>query len=116
LGILDDISITQSSSVAELIKARPELSRKEIYKKALVIGRDHVGALINTLALAYTGAALPLLLFLYSSGSDIVFILNKEAFATEIIRIIAGSIGLILAVPVTTIIAVVMFTRKEKKS
>jgi uncharacterized membrane protein len=113
LGILDDIAITQASCVAEFKKTSPDFSRKKIYKKALNVGRDHVGALINTLALAYTGAALPLLLLLYGSDIGASVILNKEIFATEIIRAIVGSIGLILTVPITTLIAVFMFIRKN---
>jgi len=113
LGILDDVAITQASCVAELKKVSSDLSRREVYKKALNIGRDHVGALINTLALAYMGVAMPLILFLYNSDIATFFILNKEVFATEIIRTIVGSIGLILTVPITTLIAVLMFVRKK---
>jgi len=112
LGILDDVAITQASCVAEFKKTSPDFSRKKIYKKALNVGRDHVGALINTLALAYTGAALPLLLLLYGSDIGASVILNKEIFVTEIIRTIVGSIGLILTVPITTLIAVFMFVRR----
>jgi uncharacterized membrane protein len=115
LGILDDIAITQASCVAEFKKTSPGLSKKETYKKAMNVGRDHVGALLNTLALAYTGAALPLLLLLYSSDLSVSIILNKEIFATEIIRTIVGSIGLILTVPVTTLVAVFMFSKKLEK-
>lgn len=116
LGILDDVAITQASCVAELKKVSFNLSRREVYKKALNIGRDHVGALINTLALAYMGAAMPLILLLYNSDIATFFILNKEVFATEIIRTIVGSIGLILTVPITTLIAVLMFIRSKEQN
>lgn len=106
LGVLDDIAITQSAVVRELYNSAPHLSKKEVYKKALSVGKDHVGALVNTLALAYTGASLPLLLLFYSSNSLGVSIINQEIFATEIIRTIVGSIGLILTVPITTLLAV----------
>jgi len=106
LGILDDIAITQSAVVSELQKSNSKLSRRDIYNKALRVGREHVGALVNTLALAYTGAALPLLLLFSTSESSILSILNQEIFATEIIRTVSGSIGLILTVPITTLIAV----------
>ena len=112
LGILDDIAITQASAVKELHGAAPHLSRKDIYRKSLRIGREHVGALVNTLALAYAGAAMPLLLLVYSSGFTSM-ILNKEIFATEVIRTIVGSIGLILAVPITTLIAVLMLVKNK---
>ncbi len=106
LGVLDDISITQSAVVSELYGANPNLSRKETYHKALRVGREHAGALVNTLALAYTGAALPLLLLFSISESGFSMIVNQEIFALEILRTIVGSIGLILTIPVTTLIAV----------
>lgn len=72
------------------------------------MGREHVGALVNTLALAYTGAALPLLLFFSTSTASFASIINQEIFATEIIRTVVGSIGLVLTVPITTFLAVYM--------
>lgn len=108
LGVLDDIAITQAAVVSELYGSAPHLSRKEVYKKAIRVGKEHVGALVNTLALAYTGAALPLLLLFSTSDSSISSIINQEVFATEIIRTVVGSIGLILTVPITTLIAVYM--------
>lgn len=112
LGILDDIGITQASTVKELHHAAPDLSRKEIYKKVLGIGREHVSALVNTLALAYASAALPLLLLFYNSES-LFLTINREIFAAEIIRTIVGSIAIILCVPITTAIAVRMLTKKS---
>ncbi len=108
LGVLDDIAITQSAVVSELYKSASHLSRKEIYKKAIRVGKEHVGALVNTLALAYTGASLPLLLLFSTSDSSISSIINQEIFATEIIRTVVGSIGLILTVPITTLLAIYM--------
>jgi uncharacterized membrane protein len=114
LGILDDIAITQAAAVKELHHTAPHLTRKEIYRKALNVGKEHVGALVNTLALAYAGAALPLLLLFYNSESSLLTI-NREIFAAEIIRTIVGSTAIILAVPITTAIATVLLI-KEKKS
>ncbi len=105
LGVLDDIAITQAAIVRELYQSASHLSKKQVYLKALNVGKEHVGALVNTLALAYTGASLPLLLLFYSNSMG-VNILNQEVFATEIIRTIVGSIGLILTVPITTLLAV----------
>lgn len=107
LGVLDDIAITQAAVVRELYHTAPHLSKRTVYKKAVNIGKEHVGALVNTLALAYTGASLPLLL-LFSSNSVGGSIINQEIFATEIIRTIVGSVGLILTVPITTFLAVYM--------
>ncbi len=115
LGVLDDIAVTQSAVVRELYNSAPHLSKKEVYKKALGVGKEHVGALVNTLALAYTGASLPLLLLFYSSNSSGISIINQEIFATEIIRTIVGSIGLILTVPITTLLAVYMLKNYKGK-
>jgi uncharacterized membrane protein len=115
LGILDDIAITQASVVEELRESAPHLSRKEIYFKAMRVGREHVSALINTLALAYTGAALPLLLFFYSTEAPLSQIISREIFVSEIIRVIVGSIAVILAVPITTFLASVIMIRHNKK-
>lgn len=106
LGVLDDIAVTQAAVVSELYDSAPHLSRKEIYTKALRVGKEHVGALVNTLALAYTGASLPLILLFSTSDSSMSSIINQEVFATEIVRTIVGSIGLILTVPITTLLAV----------
>ncbi len=111
LGVLDDIAITQVAVVRELMDDE-KLTKKEIYTKALRVGKEHVGALVNTLALAYTGAALPMLMLMSISAYDATVILNKEVFASEVVRIIVGSIGLVLAVPITTWLAV-MFCKKS---
>ncbi len=105
LGVLDDVSITQASVVQELKGANPGLGFKALYTKALRVGKDHVGSLVNTLALAYAGASLPLLLLYAYSESSMWVILNQEVIAAEVLRIVVGSIGLILAVPLTTALA-----------
>lgn len=114
LGALDDIAITQVATVRELHHTDKNLTRAEIYKKSLAIGREHVGALVNTLALAYAGAALPLLLLIYSSDMSGLMVINKDAFATEIIRTVAGSIGVVLTVPISTWIGVVMMIESKR--
>ena len=113
LGVLYDAAIGQAVSVEELASAGKHLTRREIYLRALRIGREHVGALVNTLAIAYAGAALPLLLLFYQVG-DLNFglTINREIFATEIVRILVGSIGLVLAVPITTAVAVRMLVTR----
>jgi uncharacterized membrane protein len=108
VGVLDDIAVTQAATVAELHDSAKNLSKKELYLRALRVGREHVGALVNTLVFAYTGAALPLLLLFSMSATDLSLILNREIFATEIIRTIIGSIGLIMTVPITTYVSVIM--------
>ena len=112
LGVLDDVSITQASVVQELKGANPGLGFRALYTRALRVGKDHVGSLVNTLALAYAGAALPLLLLYSYSESSVWEILNQEVIAAEVIRIVVGSIGLISAVPLTTALAAWYFRDK----
>lgn len=105
LGVLDDIAVTQVAVVAELKATAKALTRRELYERGLRVGREHVSALVNTIVLAYAGVALPLLLLFSQSGSSLIEMLNNEIFATELVRTIAGSIGLIATVPVTTALA-----------
>ena len=106
LGVLDDIAVTQAAIVSELYSSNPAMSTHEVYRRALRVGREHVGALVNTLILAYTGVSLPLLLYFHQSPLSFGSLVNAEIFATEIIRTIIGSIGLIMTVPIVTALAV----------
>lgn len=110
LGVLDDIAITQVAVVRELYETSVRVTRWSVYRKAMRIGREHVSALVNTLVLAYTGAALPLLLLFSLSESSTTSIINTEVFATEIVRSLIGSIGVVCTVPIVTFLAV-MFLR-----
>lgn len=112
LGVLDDVSITQASVVEELKIANPTLSHFALYKSAIKVGRDHIGSLVNTLALAYIGASLPLVLLLAEADSSIMLSLNQELVSVEIVRILVGSIGLVLAVPFTTAVATWWYHRR----
>ena len=117
IGILTDITISQVSTVLELKKANPEYSNKQLYKSAMTVGIDHIGSMVNTLALAYAGAAMPLLLlFAINKGQYLTFgqVINSEIIATEIIRILVGSIGLILVVPITTFLAVIIYKKLSR--
>lgn len=114
LGVLYDVSISQAIAVEELKNAAPDMSKRKLYERAIRIGREHIGALVNTLAIAYVGVSLPLLLLFYiSSTGSIAYMINKEIFSAEIVRIMIGSIGLILAVPITTLVSVWILTRKK---
>ncbi len=105
LGVLDDVTVTQTSAVWELRRANPELGARALYTAALRIGRDHVSSAVNTLALAYTGAVLPLLLIFSLSGQGFGTMITTQDIAQEVVRTLVGSIGLVAAVPVTTAIA-----------
>jgi uncharacterized membrane protein len=112
LGVLDDVTVTQTSSIWELRRANPALSWRELYGAGLRIGRDHVGSAVNTLVMAYAGAALPVLLYSSISGVGLGAILSSEELAQEIIRTLAGSVGIVAAVPVTTILAALIASRE----
>ena len=99
-----------------MYSAAPHLTRKEVYKKAMRVGREHVSALVNTLVLAYAGASLPLLLLFSNYDYPIRFVVSQELFATEIVRTIVGSIGLVLTVPITTLLAVYLLMGYKGKS
>ena len=105
LGALDDMTVTQSAAVAELRAADPTMSRRDLTRAGLRIGRDHVASTVNTLALAYAGAALPLLIIFVLAQQSLGTVANSEVVATEIVRTLVGSIGLVAAVPVTTWLA-----------
>ncbi len=109
LGVLDDVVISQISTVKEIFKASSSLNRKEIFLGAYRVGVSHIASMTNTLFLAYAGVSLPLLILFVSGKSAFTSwlqIVNNEAIATEIIRALAGSVGLVLSVPITTFIAV----------
>lgn len=105
LGALDDMTVTQASAVAELREANPSLTRRQLYRSGIRIGRDHVASTVNTLALAYAGASLPLMLLLVLSRQSLGTVANGELVATEIVRTLVGSIGLVASVPITTWLA-----------
>lgn len=109
LGLLDDITTAQSAIVQELHQANPSLTIAELYKRGLSVGKEHISSLVNTLALAYAGASLPALLVFAKADYPLWVILNSEYLAEEIIRTLVGSAALILAVPITTIIAAYAF-------
>lgn len=115
LGALYDVAIGQAISVEELHRIGPHIPRRTIYSRAIRMGREHIGALVNTLAIAYAGASLPLLLLFYSSSTgSLAFTINREIFATEIIRTMIGGFGLVLAVPFTTLVAVWLLVHPKR--
>ena len=115
LGVLDDLVISQISTVEEISKANKDLSDKELYQRAKRVGVSHLGSMTNTLFLAYAGVSLPLLLLFYIKQPPFMSfgeVLNSELIATEIVRTLVGSIGLVLAMPISTILAIKFFKRK----
>jgi uncharacterized membrane protein len=105
LGALDDMTVTQASAVWELRAANPRYKRRDLSRAAMRIGRDHVASTVNTLALAYAGAAMPLLILLVQSRQSLGTVANSETIATEILAALVGSIGIVASVPLTTWVA-----------
>ncbi|WP_078856746.1 YibE/F family protein [Streptomyces sp. NBRC 109706] len=105
LGVLDDVTVTQTSAVWELKLASPTAGWRQLYGAAMRIGRDHIASVVNTLVLAYAGAALPLLLLFSIARSGVETVAFSELVAEEIVRTLVGSIGLVASVPVTTLLA-----------
>jgi uncharacterized membrane protein len=106
LGAIDDITVTQASAVWELRSVDPTMSRRRLLRSGMRIGRDHVASTVNTLVLAYAGASMPLLILFVLSDQPAGTVANGEIVATEIVRTLVGSLGLIASVPITTWLAV----------
>lgn len=116
LGVLDDIVTAQVAVVDELRSANPQLSLRQLYQRAMSVGGEHIASLVNTLALAYAGASLPVIIQLVISSQNSTFMLfNSEFIAAEIVRTLVASIGLVLAVPISTLIATRIFSRHQKQ-
>jgi uncharacterized membrane protein len=110
LGVLDDVTVTQASTVLALRAANPDLRFRELYRRAIEVGRDHVSATVNTLVLAYVGTSLPVLLIFGSGGIGFFDAVNVELVAQEVVGTLVGSIGLVAAVPITTALAATLAT------
>ncbi len=116
LGILNDVTATQTAVIWELKKTNPKLKFKELYNQSLNVGREHIASLVNTLALVYAGASLPLFILL----KDVEYIplwvkINSDFVAEELVRTIIGSSALILAVPISSILAAYYIGKMKTK-
>lgn len=113
LGVLDDVTVSQSSIVLALRRARPDRSTGWLIRESLVVGRDHITATVNTLVLAYAGASLPILLVFAIGDMSAGDAFNGESVAAQVVATLVGSIGLIAAMPITTLIAAILATRLD---
>jgi uncharacterized membrane protein len=111
LGILDDVTLTQAATVSELNEASPSLSRVVLATRAMNVGRSHIAATVNTLFLAYVGASLPLIVLFAAGRQDPLLTASTEVVAVEVVRAVVGSIGIVLAVPLTTAVAAALVDR-----
>jgi uncharacterized membrane protein len=112
LGVLDDVTVSQASTVFALHDTDPRLTWASLFARAMKVGRDHIASVVNTLFLAYAGASLVLLVLFSTSGLPVVEVLNSEVFAEEVVKILVGSLGLIAAVPLTTALAAQVAIRR----
>ncbi len=112
LGVLDDVTVTQAATVEELHDTDRRAGRWEIAVRAMNVGRSHIAATINTLVLAYVGASLPLIVLFAAGRQDPLLIVSGEVVALEVVRALVGSIGIVAAVPLTTMIAVGLIGRR----
>ncbi|MDP3387429.1 MAG: YibE/F family protein [Eubacteriales bacterium] len=110
LGAVMDVSMSIASSMHEIKRIKSDISRKDLFKSGMNVGRDIMGTMSNTLILAYTGASIPILIIFTAYNISFIEIVNLDVMATEIIRAVAGSIGIILSIPLTA--AITVFTEK----
>lgn len=115
LGAIMDVGMSIASAIDEVRKVHPEANFENLFKAGMNVGRDVMGTMSNTLILAYTGSALPLLLLLIANKMSMSKILNLEMIAVEAVRALAGSIGLVLCIPITALISALMYSRPEIK-
>ncbi|WP_440103152.1 YibE/F family protein [Streptosporangium sp. H16] len=112
LGVLDDVTVTQAATVTELAHANPGYTFAQLYRAAARVGRAHIASVINTIILAYAGASLPLLLLVSVGDQPIGEVVTNPVIATEIVRSVVGTLGLIAAVPITTALAALASARR----
>ncbi|NLP43395.1 MAG: YibE/F family protein, partial [Peptococcaceae bacterium] len=116
LGAIMDVGISIASAMSEIEAVKPDIKNRDLFKAALNVGRDVMGTMSNTLILAYTGASLSLLLLFLAHQTPVQEFLNWDMIATEIVRALAGSIGLILTVPLTALVTVAFRPKKAKRN
>jgi uncharacterized membrane protein len=116
LGAVMDVAISISSSLLEISLANPSYNRKKLFESGMNIGKDIIGSMVNTLILAYTGASLTLILVFAMQKDDfpLIKIMNMEFISTEVVRSLAGLFGMVLAIPITALVASFVYTRKTR--
>nr|WP_274388070.1 YibE/F family protein [Salsipaludibacter albus] len=113
LGVLDDVTVAQAATVWALHDTDPRQGPWDLFRSAMSVGRDHIASTVNTLFLAYAGASLTLLVLFSTSGRQIAEIATSELVATELVKTLVGSLGLVAAVPITTALAAVLASRRD---
>lgn len=113
LGVLDDITISQVAIVEQISEVGKKLDVTEIFSRAMSIGKDHMASMINTLVLVYTGASMPLLIIFVNAQLPLNYVLSMEVVSMEIIRTLVGTIGLVSAIPITTLMATIVLKKDD---
>lgn len=116
LGAVMDVSMSISSSMFEVIKIDPTIKKNDLMSAGMSVGCDIIGTMSNTLILVYIGSSLPLMLLFMAYDISFIEVVNKDMIASEIIRALAGSIGLILAIPITVLVSANLFNREYIRS
>jgi len=111
LGVLNDVTVTQAAAVWEIYQANPTMAPRDLYRSAMRIGRDHIASTVDTLVLAYAGAALPLFVVFTIAGRRLIELLSGEIVAEELVKTLVGSLGLVASVPITTALACLLVGR-----
>ncbi|WP_035571582.1 YibE/F family protein [Halonatronum saccharophilum] len=113
LGAVTDVAMSIASAISEVKNSSPYTKSKDLIICGMNVGRDIMGTMANTLLLAYVGSAIPLMLLLIGNQADFIRIINLDLIVTEFVRGVTGSIGLIIAIPITAIVAGVLIGQKE---
>jgi uncharacterized membrane protein len=111
LGVLDDVTVTQATTVTELARANPAYSVGELYRAGSRVSRSHIASVVNTIILAYAGSSLPLLILITANNDSLGGVVTDQIIAQEIVRSVVATLGLIAAVPATTALAALTFRK-----
>ncbi|MGM0396951.1 MAG: YibE/F family protein [Bacillota bacterium] len=115
LGAAMDVGISIASAIDEIHKANPNLTQRRLFRSGMNVGKDVMGTMVNTLILAYMGTSIPMLLLFMAYETELSQVFNMDVIATEIVRSLSGSIGLVLTIPLTAMIAS-YYTKKSRTS
>ncbi len=115
LGAIMDVGMSIASSIEEIHNANKNFTRKELFNSGMNVGKDIMGTMTNTLILAYTGSSIPLLLLFMAYETSLIKVINLDIIATEIVRSLSGSIGLVLTIPLTALVSTLLIKRENPK-
>lgn len=115
LGAVMDVAMSIASSLQELIDTAPSISVRQIIFSGMSIGKDIMGTMANTLILAYIGSSLPTILLMIIYAKPINLLIHSEYMAAEVLQAVAGSLGILFAIPVTSILSAMLYRNRVKQ-